>query len=486
MSANVLTAPDAWADVGVQSVESELALIGACMFDPDACDEAMSLVRPEHLFDPLHATLYAAIRAIVAQGGRPSPPIIRDRMGGDPRFIEWGGLPLLMTVYDRASSWGVLDHARAIVDRAARRALRQVVRDVDARLPDTAGGSADDLIADLERGVSEIARDTSTRENWISAEDMITGAIDDAQTHDGTVHYPAGLGDVDELLGGFNAGEVSILAARPGMGKTVAAVQIAKASAARGLGTSMFSLEMSAGPLGLRLACDLAYDRSAPVFSGETSNPTFDRARRNQLSSDQWDRLRATKRHVAGWPLNFDTRPALSLAQIEAGARRAIRRWDKRGIEPGPVIVDHLGLIRPEAGRQGSRHNEVADISRGLSAMAKRLGVPVIALCQLNRGVEASDRRDKRPRLADLRQAGELEEDARQVIFLYRPEYYFRTPMDADGESFEERVEREAELARQRYKLHWIVAKNSHGPQGQVETFCDIGCSAIRDREAPR
>ena len=475
--------PDAWAAVGIHSLESELSLIAAATYDPDACDEAFSIAQPEDFFDPLHATLYARIREIVADGGKPSPPIVRDKMGADPRFAEFGGLQRLLDLYDRATTWGIVDHAKAIADRSARRALREVVRTVDAKLQDTAAASAEQLTAELEHGVAEIARHSSTSESWIGAEDLISGALDAAQAHDGSIAYPTGLADVDGLLGGLNAGEVTILAARPGMGKTVAAMQVAKANAAAGKGVSMFSLEMGAPALGLRLACDIAYDRGATVYSGVTTNPTFDRARRNDLSTDQWRKLRQTRETVSDWPLHFDTRPALTLAQIESGARRAIRKWGRLGIEPGPVIVDHLGLIRPDTDRQGSRHNEVADISRGLSAMAKRLGVPVLALCQLNRGVESNDRKDKRPRLADLRQAGELEEDARQVVFLYRPEYYFREPLDGDKESHEERIDRIAELDRHRHKLHWIVAKNSHGPMGQVETFCDIGCSAIRDWE---
>jgi replicative DNA helicase len=153
------------------------------------------------------------------------------------------------------------------------------------------------------------------------------------------------------------------------------------------------------------------------------------------------------------------------------------------GIPAGPVIIDHLGIIRPEKERQGSKHAEIADISRGLAEMAKRLDVPVIALCQLNRGVEG--REDKRPILADLRQAGELEEDSRLVIFMFRPEYYFRPPQDPGAETHEQRVERETKLARNRNKLFWLIEKNNNGPLGHVETFCDVACSVVRDRAQP-
>jgi replicative DNA helicase len=120
----------------------------------------------------------------------------------------------------------------------------------------------------------------------------------------------------------------------------------------------------------------------------------------------------------------------------------------------------------------------MADVSGDAAEMAKRLGVPVLGLVQLNRQVETRGE-DKRPVLSDLRQAGELEEDARQVIFLYRPEYYLRDGLD--GESFEQRAEREEKLNACRNQLFWLVEKNSHGPRGQVKTFCDIACSAVRE-----
>jgi replicative DNA helicase len=135
--------------------------------------------------------------------------------------------------------------------------------------------------------------------------------------------------------------------------------------------------------------------------------------------------------------------------------------------------------VKPTTDRKGNRHLEVADLSAGIAEVSKRLMVPILALVQLNRGVEGRD--DKRPVLSDLRQAGELEEDARQVLFLYRPEYYLREPLAS--ETFEERAVREEELSRVANQLFWLVEKNSHGPRGQVKTFCDIASSAIRDWE---
>jgi replicative DNA helicase len=165
---------------------------------------------------------------------------------------------------------------------------------------------------------------------------------------------------------------------------------------------------------------------------------------------------------------------------MESCARRAIRDWDRKGITPGAIIVDHLTIARADQDRKGNKVAEVGDISRSLAEMAKRLDVPVVALCQLSRQVEARTNADKRPSLSDLRWSGEIEQDARLVMFLYRPEYYCRRPEDeSDHEAM---MEWKTKLDKVRRRLWWLVEKNNNGPTGEVETHCDIACSAIRDR----
>ena len=334
------------------------------------------------------------------------------------------------------------------------------------------------LLGELEHGAAEIARGAVTADAWIAGEDMVRDAIAFARGRTGKIAYSFGVQEVDDHTGGMNAGEATWIAARTGMGKTVAGQTIAKANAAKGLGTCFFSLEMAAHPLGLRLASDLVFTRNAPIYSasGTGGNITADRAMKNMLSADEWSQFEAAADIVKGWPLAVDTRPGLTMVQIEAAARRRHRWWERKGIAPGPVIIDHLGRVRPSVDRKGNRTAEVADVSKEASEMAKRLGVPVVGLVQLNRGVES--REDKRPQLSDLRQAGELEEDARQVVFIYRPEYYLRSA--PDGETLDQETKRKAQLRDVQRKMYWIVGKNSHGPLGEVLTYCDIASSAVR------
>jgi len=461
------------------NIEAEQALLGAAMFDAEAFHAASHLTA-DSFHEPLHGRIWDAIGDLVSKGRQPDPTLVLDRLGDDPALAELGGLRYAADLLDRAPpTTRASGYADMIADHAARRELVSLGGEIAHRSADTADGSALSILTDAESGLAEIASRGVTRSSWSTAADVVGDAIRSAQGRAG-VRFPSGLAEVDQMTGGFTAGEMAVIAGRPGMAKSTAALTIARASATAGLGTLFFSLEMSTEPVGLRLACDLAYDPHAFTFNGRGDNPTLDRARRNDLEWSQWERLDAARQTVTDWPLLIDTRPGLTVAQMEACARRAFRDWERRGISRGPVIVDHLGIVRPDKARGGNKVVETGDVSRGLAEMAKRLDVPVVALVQVNRANE--ERQDKRPGLADLRWSGAIEEDARLVIFLHRPAYYLRPPEDPGSEPLAQRNEREVKLAEVRNKLFWIVAKQNSGPTGQVETFCEIGCSAIRDR----
>ena len=461
------------------SVEAEQMLIGAALYDPEAFEIA-SGVDPAAFYEPAHGRLWAAIRDLSAAGRRPDPVLIFERMKSDPGLVELGGVRYLADLVDKATPVMAADYAALVADLGARRELIRVGGEIAARAAEVGPGSALDVLAEAEAQLAVIAASGATASAWRSATEMIRCAIETAETAGREPAFPFGLAELDAATGGLAAGELAVIAGRPGMGKTLVGLSIAKTNGMAGRGTLLFSLEMAASALGLRLACDLAYDPEAVSYDGSGENPTFDRARRNVLASDQWAKLRAAERRAATWPLLIDDRASLTVAQMEACARRAHREWARRGIEPGPVIVDHLGIVRPDKPRGGNKVQETGDVSRGLAEMAKRLGVPVVALCQINRASEG--REDKRPSLAELRWSGAIEEDARLVIFLHRPAYFLRPPEDPGAETTPQRIEREAKLADVRNKLLWIIAKQNSGPLGQVETFCEIGCAAIRDR----
>ncbi len=474
---------DSQADAALANLEAEHALLGLLLYEPTAYETVRDVVRSEHFSEPVHGRLYTAMAKMLAAGRAALPELLAPQFADDPAFRDVGGFRFLGDLVDHAPAPSVAsDLALEIAQAHTRRALITLSREAAAaaRAPSV---PVEEILAEVERGVADLGRSTFTRDHWLDAGDVVQCALDSAEQRDGRVDYSLGVDELDLMTGGAHKDELTLLAGRPGMAKTTVVGRMALANARAGLGTLVFSLEMGVEPMGLRMACDTAYQLGAPVFSfaPEAGNAKVSAAMQNKLSAEQRHRLREAQREVGALPLKLDVRSGLTLAQIEAGARRAHRQWERMGIDPGPIFIDHLGKVRPEKERGGNKHAEMADVSNGAAELAKRLGVPVIGCCQLNRAVEGRGE-DKRPMLSDLRQAGELEEDARQVIFLYRPEYYFRPPEDPSSETSERRFERERKLDQVRHKLFFLVEKNSHGPTGQVEAYCDIASSAVRDR----
>lgn len=467
----------------LRNLEAEQNVLGSLLYVNDRLDDVAGLLEPESFAEPYHERLFAVVRDTIRARRLADPTTVFEKVKADPACDEFGGFRYLADMVDKATPPKARDHAIVIADLATRRALVEVAEEAaqDAADPDRDGQT---LIAELERRLEDIAS-VGAQDEWLEAGSMVGTAIANAKARDGVIRYSWGIDALDEMTGGLNAGESVIVAGRPGMMKTGVAVRIALANARLGLGTSLISLEMSADPIALRMACATAHDRLAPTYSGRPGpdgNVWYLDAAKGNLTPGKWAKLERAQAWIESLPLKVETRPGLTVSRIEASVRRLHRQWKKKGIAPGPVIVDHLGIVRPDKDRKGSKHAEVADVSRGLAEMAKRLGVPVVALCQLNRGVEGRD--DKRPTLSDLRQAGEIEEDARAVVMLYRPEYYLREPLGE--ERADEAAEREAKLAKAKGQLFLLVEKNSHGATGQVEAWCDPATSAVGNLQIGR
>jgi len=279
-----------------------------------------------------------------------------------------------------------------------------------------------------------------------------------------------GLRSLDEKTGGLKRGELFILAGRPGMGKSALAECVAGSTSSAGDPTFLSSLEMGDISVADRILADQAYDRSNPIAY-------YDIAAGN-VSDRQAERLIVAKRRLSDWPLFIDPTPGLTVSQIAARARRLKQNLERKGQRLGPVIVDHMHIVRPSNRYSGARVNEVGEISAALKALAKELDVPVIALAQLSRALENRD--DKRPTMADLRDSGTIEQDADAIIFVYREAYYLERTTGANAEQEAMRVDR---LIDAKDQLEAIVAKQRNGPTGTVHLFCDIACNAVRDLE---
>lgn len=297
------------------------------------------------------------------------------------------------------------------------------------------------------------------------------GAADIALAHldSDTPAYPTtGLVDLDRMIGGWPRGQLTVIAGRPGMGKSCLATSVVLKAAKAGHACAFFSLEMVGEQLGSRMLTDLAYTANMPIYYQDVLH--------RRLTSHQRQRLVAQRDALKGLPLVNVEQRNLTISEIASKARRIANDLDRQGRKLEIICVDHLGIMSASGRHNGNRVREVAEISNGLATLASELDVAVIALSQLNRGVEG--RENKRPMLADLRDSGSIEEDASLVIFAYRPAYYLERQESDSRDAEAERLEL---LEKHRHTLELSVAKNRNGRIGAINVYCDIGANAVRD-----
>lgn len=418
--------------------EAEQALLGAILADNRAYDRVSGFLRPEHFADGIHAAVYDACGRLIEAGRAANAVTLKNLFDREDALQDVGGAEYLAQLQaNYVTIINAADYGNTIHDLYLRRKLIALGGDLarDARMValDGDGLSIAENAADLLTGLLE----SGQREGGLIA--MQTLATEVAERTEairrGEIEPGIGTGfiDLDRITGGFHAGDLIILAGRPGMGKTALATKIAHnvaskwrhqqdaagsaAEAARPV--AFFSLEMPAEALMRRMACEL---------SGIEFTRTL---QAHGLSDDEFECFVEKSLAMRSLPLRIDSTPRLSPAQIHA---RALGMKRRHGL--ALVVVDHLGHMMPPL-RSNARHLDLGDITKSLKATAKKLDVPVLLLCQLNRGVESRD--DKRPTLADLRESGQIEEDADLVLFCYRAAYYLmrQPPQKREGESVE-------------------------------------------------
>jgi len=359
------------------------------------------------------------------------------------------------------------DYARAIYDLALRRDLIRIGGEitVEAQAHD-ADVSARDQIEAAEQKLYTLAESGTSSTGFIPFADALTGAVQmaaEAYSRDGGLAgVSTGLTDLDKQLGGLHPSDLLILAGRPSMGKTALATNIAfhvarnyawepqpdgTRKTVNGGVVAFFSLEMSAEQLAMRLLADV---------SGVSS----DRLRKGEIDASEFGRVRDGAIEVQEAPLFIDATGGLSISKLTARARRLKRQ---HGLDL--IVVDYLQLVTTDGSKGDNRVQEVSAITGGLKALAKELGVPVIALSQLSRQVE--NREDKRPQLSDLRESGSIEQDADVVMFVYREAYYLSRAEPREGTP--EHMTWQEDLEKINNIAEVIIGKQRHGPIGTVK-----------------
>lgn len=450
------------------NIEAEQQLLGAILTNNDLYDRVSQILQPAHFYDPIHARIYEVAGARIQKNMLASPVTLKAFFEDDEGLAELGGPAYLAKLAGSAiSAFAVRDYAQMVSDLAVRRKLIDVGQTISAKAAhvDVESDPADQIVEAEQQlyTLSEAGQtDTGFQSFLRAATDAVKVANAAYKRDGGLAGQSTGFDDLDNKLGGLHRSDLLILAARPSMGKTALATNIAfsvakayrrgaledgSEGAVNGGVVGFFSLEMSAEQLAARIL-------------SEASEVPSEQIRRGDMTEGEFRRFVDAAKELEACPLYIDDTAALPISQLAARARRLKRT---HGLDL--LIVDYLQLVRP-ASAKDNRVNEVSEITQGLKAIAKELDIPVLALSQLSRQVENRD--DKRPQLADLRESGSIEQDADVVMFIFREEYYRERekPGDHDLEAMAtwkdimDQVHGKAEI---------IVGKQRHGPIGTVE-----------------
>ena len=420
-----------------QSVEAEQAVLGGLMLAPEAFDRIADLLNDGDFYRRDHQLIYRAIREL-AEKNRPYDAVTLGEWFDSQGLGEQvaGGAYLVELASTTPSAANIRAYAEIVRDKAVLRQLIEVGTGIvnDGFQPE--GRESGELLAKAEQEVFAIAEAGSRgRQDFTPVNKAMAEAFDVLQTRHanggGITGLPTGYTEFDEMTAGLQPTDLIILAARPAMGKTTFALNIAEFAAIKTKkAIAVFSMEMSASQLALRL-----------ISSNGRINAT--RLRTGQLEDEDWSRVTSAIRMIKETRIFIDDTPALSPEVLRAKSRRLKREHDL-----GLIVIDYLQLMAVP-GNSENRATEISEISRSLKALAKELNVPVIALSQLNRSLET--RTDKRPVMADLRESGAIEQDADIIVFIYRDDYYNKENSPDKGL---------AEI---------IIGKQRNGPTGSVK-----------------
>jgi len=402
---------DAYGHLQPQALDAEQAVLGALLVDKNAYAIVCEILQPESFYEQRNQMVYQAIQNLnIAQ--KPVDIItVPQQLAKDGNIEAVGGVPYIIELSSRvASSANVEHHARIIAQKYIARQLISFASVVETKaFDDTA--DIDELMQETENNLFKLSQKNMKKE-YTQIDPIIKQArdlIDKAASNKGGITGVAsGYHKLDDITSGWQASDLIIIAGRPAMGKTSFALSMAKNIACDyQVPLAFFSLEMNNVQLVNRLISNACEIRGSKIMNG-------------QLYPDEWERLDKRTNILLGAPLYVDDTPGLSIFELRTKARRLV---NEHGIKL--IMIDYLQLMNAKGMQFNSRQEEVSTISRSLKGLAKELDIPIIALSQLNRGVESREGLEgKRPQLSDLRESGAIEQDADMVLFVHRPEYY--------------------------------------------------------------
>lgn len=424
--------------------EAEKAVLGAIFIDPEAIADASVVVQPDDFYERANRLIFQAMLELSDHGDAIDPLTLQDELTKKNQIDDIGGIAYVSQL---ALSTPTAEHVTYYAKIVHRKALLRRLISASQKIITTAIDDSDDVTDILDDAESEILNVSSENNTggFKFIKDIVNTTVEDINNipNDGNMvtGLPTGFSELDKMTTGLHDDELIIVAARPGVGKTAFALNVAQFV---GLHTdktvAMFSLEMSGEQLVQRMLASEGLINSQHLRTG-------------QLDEEEWRKLIVASGSLANTSIYIDDTPGIKMSEIRAKSRRLAKEKGNLGL----VVIDYLQLI--EGPRSESRQQEVSAISRQLKKLAKELHVPVIALSQLSRSVE--QRQDKRPVLSDIRESGSIEQDADIVSFLYRDDYY----RDKDEEDDTNEVEAEDDNG----EIEVIIEKNRSGSRGTVK-----------------
>ena len=389
-------------------IEAEQAILGCMLTDRDSVISAIEVLKAEAFYREDNKAIYSAILSLYAKSEPIDIITVKAELIENGNFERVGGLEYLASLPERVPTTSNVEKYIKIVDEKAM--LRSLINSANELVALGYDETEDvDRIMDMaEKKIFDLSQKKNSK-GYTSIKDVLVESfakLEELYNQKGKLSgTPTGFADLDLRTSGLHDSDLIIVAARPAMGKSAFAINIATNVALQaGKGVAIFNLEMSKEQVGNRILCSEAMVDSNKIRTG-------------QVEDDDWVKLASTLGRLSEAPIYIDDTAGISIMEIRAKCRKL-----KIEKDIGLVVIDYLQLIQGSGNRNSSREQEISEISRSLKILAKELNIPVIALSQLSRGVEKRD--DKRPMLSDLRESGAIEQDADIVMFLYRDDYY--------------------------------------------------------------
>ena len=441
------------------NIEAEQALIGSILVNNDILDEVSNIISNKEFHDPLHSKIYILIENLHNKGMIANPITLKTSFENDDNLSEIGGAEYLVKLTRFSSSVKqAIDYAKIIHEKFVKRELVKISENLsDDAMNRSEERTGDNIIQDTEKMLFDLAERGTFQQSFLKFNQALDQTIEMAtnamKSDQGIVGIPTGLDDLDERLGGLHKSDLVIIAGRPSMGKTALATNIAYYAAKKIMddnkksSIAFFSLEMSSEQLSTRILSEQSRIKSNDI-------------RRGKVTEEEFNRLIETSRNIHQLPLYIDETPAITISTLSNRARRIKRLF---GLDL--IVVDYIQLMTTGSKRYDGRVQEISEITQGLKALAKELGVPVLALSQLSRATEQRD--DKRPQLSDLRESGSIEQDADVVMFVFREDYYLERKQPKLGTI--EHAEWQSKMNEVLGSADIIIGKQRHGPTGNIK-----------------